>query len=190
MYSLSWDTKQNDKKMLVEFLKVANEADELVGHNGDKFDLAWIRTRCLHHGVDCFPKYVTVDTLKAARSKFRFNSNRLDYIAKFLGLGQKMGTSFGLWKEIVLNKCGKSLNYMIKYCKGDVVLLEKVYDKMRNHLEVKAHHGVINEKHQYTCPECGGDHIGHIKKRITAQGYDRYQRQCLDCGKYHTTTTL
>ena len=27
-HSLNWDSKQNDKKMLQEFIKVANEADE------------------------------------------------------------------------------------------------------------------------------------------------------------------
>ena len=45
--SLTWDSKQNDKKMLQKFIKVANKADELVGHNGDRFDLKWVKTRCL-----------------------------------------------------------------------------------------------------------------------------------------------
>jgi DNA polymerase elongation subunit (family B) len=35
---LTWDSKQCDKAMLKEFIKVANEADEMVGHNGDRFD--------------------------------------------------------------------------------------------------------------------------------------------------------
>ncbi|MFO0004689.1 MAG: hypothetical protein ACK559_26520, partial [bacterium] len=42
--SVHWDNKQCDKSLLQKFIKVANEADELVGHNGDRFDLAWIRT--------------------------------------------------------------------------------------------------------------------------------------------------
>ncbi len=37
VHSLNWDGKQCDKKMLIEFVRVAKEADELVGHNGDKF---------------------------------------------------------------------------------------------------------------------------------------------------------
>ena len=97
-HALTWDAKQCDKKMLAEFVKIANEADELIGHNGDKFDLAWIRTRCLYHGIQMFPKYVTIDTLKVARSKFKFNSNKLNYIAKFLGIGQKIHTDLDLWK--------------------------------------------------------------------------------------------
>ncbi len=105
---MQWDSKQCDKKLLQDFIKVANEADELIGHNGDKFDLAWIRTRCLFHRIEMFPTYNTIDTLKIARSKFRFNSNRLDYIGKFLGLGQKNHTNFDLWKDIML----KNLHYL------------------------------------------------------------------------------
>jgi DNA polymerase elongation subunit (family B) len=123
VHSLHWDKKQCDKKLLQEFIKVANQADELVGHNGDKFDLPWIRTRCLYHRVDLFPKYVTIDTLKLSRRQFRFNSNRLDYIASYLGIGKKIKTDFNLWKDIVLNKCDKSMKKMIDYCKQDVKLL-------------------------------------------------------------------
>ena len=89
--------------------EVANLANEMVGHNGDKFDLAWIRTRCLFHKIEMFPAYVTIDTLKIARSKFRFNSNRLNYIADFLGLGQKIKTEYSLWKDILLKKDNLSL---------------------------------------------------------------------------------
>ena len=92
VHALTWDSRQNDKKMLQDFIKVANQAVELVGHNGDKFDLAWIRTRCVFHRIDMFPKYLTIDTLKVARAKFRFNSNKLDYIAEYLGLGNKIKT--------------------------------------------------------------------------------------------------
>ena len=120
IYSLTWDNDQNDKKMLEKFVLIANEADELVGHNGDKYDLAWIKTRCLFHGIPMFPKYTTIDTLKQARAHFRFNSNKLDYIGKFLGLGEKIHTGFDLWKNIVLNKDKQALEDMVTYCKGDV----------------------------------------------------------------------
>src|SRR4029078_6764055 len=68
VHALTWDENQDDKAMLETFIEIANEADELVGHNGDKFDLAWIRTRCLFHVIQMFPKYITVDTLKISRS--------------------------------------------------------------------------------------------------------------------------
>lgn len=188
VYGLTWDKNQDDKKMLEEFIKVANEADELVGHNGDKFDLAWIRTRCLFHQIQMFPKYVTIDTLKVSRSKFRFNSNRLDYIAKYLGIGHKIKTDFNLWKNIVLNKDQKSMDYMVKYCKMDVSLLEKVHKKLSQHIEKKTHYGVIFGQDRGTCPECGSDELVISKRRTSASGLKKISYQCKVCNHYHQKT--
>ena len=151
-HSLNWDSKQNDKKMLQEFIKVANEADELVGHNGDKFDLAWVRTRCLFHRLEMFPTYTTIDTLKVARSKFKFNSNKLNYIAQYLGIGEKIHTEYNLWKDIVLNKDKEAMDKMIKYCKMDVILLEKVHKELSLHIPAKTHYGVIFGGDRGSCP--------------------------------------
>ena len=185
---LTWDKNQSDKKLLEEFIKIANQADELVGHNGDKFDLPWIRTRCLFHNILVFPNYSTLDTLKSARSKFRFNSNRLDYIAQFLGLGKKIHTGFNLWKEIVLNNDKKSLDKMVTYCKGDVILLEKIYNRLSSYIPAKVHHGVANGGDVCSCPECGSNSMVYTKKRYTSLGTVRVQLKCTDCGKYHTVS--
>jgi len=186
--ALTWDSKQCDKKMLEKFVKIANTSDELVGHNGDKFDLAWIRTRCLFHGIGMFPNYVTIDTLKVARNKFRFNSNRLNYIAKFLGIGQKIHTEFDLWKAIVLDKDKVAMDKMVKYCKMDVVLLEKVYKHLATHIAPKTHYGVIFGQDRGTCQECGSNELIRHLQRINASGIKKIVYQCKTCGKYHTRT--
>lgn len=183
--SLHWDKKQSDKKMLQEFIKVANKSDEMIGHNGDKFDLTWIRTRCLFHNIPMFPEYKTIDTLKFSRSKFRFNSNRLNYLGQYLGLGSKLKTGFDLWRNIVLSNCDKSLNKMIRYCKRDVLLLESVFQRLNNYLPAKTHYGVIGGAEKNSCPECGGRLIGH-KRRVSAAGVAKLQSSCRECGKYHT----
>jgi uncharacterized protein YprB with RNaseH-like and TPR domain len=187
-HSLNWDSKQNDKKMLQDFIKVANEADELVGHNGDKFDLAWVRTRCLFHRIEMFPTYTTIDTLKVARSKFKFNSNKLNYIAKYLGIGQKIHTEYDLWKDIVLNKDKDAMDKMIKYCKMDVILLEKVHKELSLHIPAKTHYGVIFGGDRGSCPECGSDELVRNNKRVTASGLVKIQLRCKTCGKFSTKT--
>jgi uncharacterized protein YprB with RNaseH-like and TPR domain len=188
VYSLNWDAKQNDKLMLQKFIDVANTADELIGHNGDKFDLAWVRTRCLFHGISMFPTYVTIDTLKTARSKFKFNSNKLDYIAKYLGVGRKIKTEFSLWKDIVLNKDAIAMGKMVKYCKQDVIVLERVYDALQPHMISKTHYGVIFNQDRSSCPECGSDDLEKIRRRTTATGLKKIQYQCRTCNLYHTQT--
>jgi uncharacterized protein YprB with RNaseH-like and TPR domain len=188
VFEAHWDAKQNDKTLLQKFIKVANEADELVGHNGDRFDLAWIRTRCLYHGIDMFPKYTTIDTLKVARQKFKFNSNKLNYIADFLGLGQKIKTDFSLWKNIVLHKDKKAMVDMVKYCKKDVELLEQVFKVLNNHIPAKTHFGVVFNQDRGSCPECGSNHITRSKKMVRASGIRVIQMRCCTCGKHHTKT--
>jgi len=190
VYALQWDAKQNDKRMLEQFIAVANTANELVGHNGDKFDLAWIRTRCLFHGIDMFPNYQTIDTLKVARSKFRFQSNRLNYIAEFLGLGGKIKTEFNLWKDILLNKDKVAMEKMIKYCKKDVSLLEEVYKLLGSHIAAKTHYGVVFGQDRGSCPECGAGSKELIKNNtvVTATGLTRIQYKCKVCNKFHSKT--
>jgi DNA polymerase elongation subunit (family B) len=188
IYYLQWDKKQCDKKLLQDFINVANTADELVGHNGDKFDLSWIRTRCLFHNIQMFPSYNTIDTLKVARSKFRFNSNRLDYIGKFLGLGQKNHTNFDLWKDIMLKNDKTAMNTMIDYCIQDVVLLEKVHKALSNHIPAKTHYGVIFGQDKGSCPECGSDDLVINNRRVTAAGTKKIQFICKTCNKMHSKT--
>ena len=185
---LNWDSKQCDKKMLQKFVQVANEADELVGHNGDKFDLAWIRTRCLFHRIPMFPTYTTIDTLKVSRSKFKFNSNKLDYIANYLGVGKKIKTDYGLWKDILLKNDKVAMSKMIKYCQQDVKILEKVFKELNIHLQSKTHFGVVFGQDRESCPECGSDELIISKHRYTASGLLKAQYQCKTCHKFHSKT--
>lgn len=188
IYSLQWDKSQSDKKLLQQFVEVANQATELVGHNGDKFDLPWIRTRCLFHRVPMFPHYTSIDTLKIARNKFKFNSNRLNYIAGYLGFGSKIKTEFDLWKSILLDNNSISMEKMIKYCKKDVLLLERVYKELKTHVNPVSHYGVIFGEDRGSCPECGSDDLKKVNSRTTATGLKKIQMKCNTCGRFHSKT--
>jgi DNA polymerase III epsilon subunit-like protein len=187
--ALTWDKRQSDKAMIKSFIKIVNEADEVIAHNGDRYDIPFIRTRCLLHKLRMFPKYPTLDTLKFAKSHFLFNSNRLDYIGKYLGHGGKISTGLDLWKRILLEKDEAALAYMVKYCKRDVEQLEKVFNDFSTHLPARVHHGVLRGKLASSCPDCGSDNMKISKTRISAAGVKRHQMQCNDCGKYHTVST-
>lgn len=183
---LTWDENQDDKTMLIEFLKVANEADEMVHHNGDHFDLPWFKTRCLFHGLIPLPEYKCADTLQWARRKLYFNSNKLNYIAKYLGLGSKIKTEFGLWKEIVLNKCPKSMKLMSDYCKRDVILLEQVWKRLSQVVNHKTHAGVLAGGEKWSSPKDGNTNVKLNKTRVTANGTRQFQMQDKTNGIYFT----
>jgi len=185
--SLTWDRRHCDKKMLKEFTPILNSADESIGHNSDRYDLKWLKTRCLYHRIPMCPNYTTLDTLKMARGQFLFNSNKLDYIAKFLGFGGKMETGgFDLWKAIVLDNCRESLNKMVAYCKKDVVLLERVYQELRTYAPHKFNYAVAYGLDNHDCPNCESEKVHLNKTKTTASGIIKRQMNCRECGSYFT----
>jgi len=186
VHVLKWDENQDDKEMLLRFIEVANESDDMVAHFGDSFDLKWFRTRCLYHGIQTFPFYRTTDTCKLARQYFYFNSNKLDYIAQFLGLGKKKSHPYSLWVDVALHRDKKALKDMLAYCKNDVVMLENVYNELIKHCKPNVHVGVLHGNEKWSCAFCGGTNVSKSKERVTAMGAKRYQMQCSGCGKYYT----
>lgn len=184
VHVLRWDENQCDKKMLTEFVKIANEADELVHHYGNHFDLPWFRTRVMFHKLPPIPIYKTVDTKALASKYFYFNSNKLDYISDFLGHGKKLKTEFSLWRKILMDKCQKSLDYMCKYCGVDVKRLESVYKDMAPFVQARTHTGVLGGGEKWTCPRDGSKNVRADKLRVTSLGTRQWSMQCLDCGHY------
>lgn len=181
--SLQWDKKQSDAKMIREFIPVMDEADEVVAHYGDKFDIPWLRARCVKHRIPMVPRYVSHDTKSLAARLFKFNANNLNYLAGFLDIGQKVPTGgFSLWKRVLLDNDPQALALMVKYCKEDVSLLEQVWDRLNPYVAAKSH--ISGDK--IACPECGECKIGACKPRISRAGHKRVLMRCANCGKYRT----
>lgn len=181
--NLTWDENQCDKKMLEEFIKIANSADEIVAHNGDRFDIKKLRTRCIYHRIPSFPKYRTLDTLKKAKSGFAFNSNKLDYIAKYLGVGAKLQhEGFDMWVKC-LQGDKKALKEMVKYCDMDIIVLEDVYITLEHYIKPNTHAGVINGRLKHSCPSCGNDEdLTLLKNDVTEKGTLSRVMECGSCG--------
>ena len=183
---LQWDARQDDRVMLRDFIEIAKEADELVAHFGDSYDLPWLRARCLIQGLDPLPIFKTVDTCQIARRYYLFNSDKLDYIGQALGLGNKIRTDYSLWKDIVLHRSPSALKNMVAYCKRDVALLEGVWERLQTASPAKTHAGVLIGHAKWTCPRCGSTNVKKSKTRVSASGTKTHQMQCVDDGSYYT----
>lgn len=183
VFNLSWDKNQDDKFLLEQFIEVLNEADLIVAHNGDNYDLPFIKTRAIKHDLSMLVNYPQFDTLKVAKKKFNFNSNKLDYISEFLGFGNKIKTEMALWDEIIFNKSVEAMNKMIDYCNKDVELLEKVYMKLVYWDNPMAHVGVLQGKIKQTSPITGSVNIEHIKTVTTNRGTIKNIMRDIDTGR-------
>lgn len=170
VYTLTWDKDQDDKFLLEQFIEVMNEADVLVAHNGDRFDIKWIKTRALKHDLEMLPVYNTIDTLWLAKKHFYLNSNKLDYISKFLGFEGKIKTEPELWDKIILEKDNKALRDMVTYCIEDVRQLEKVYNKLKVWDKPKQHAGMLLLDDKACSPISASKDLELVKTLSTAGG--------------------
>lgn len=176
MYSSIYDT--SEKKMLQGIHKLLDEADIVITYNGIKFDLPTLRKEFLLHDMPPPSPFKQIDMLRVARSQFRFQSNKLDYVAQQLGLGKKTShEGFQLWVDCMAKK-PSAWKKMKEYNKNDTVLLEKVYNKMLPWIPNHPHVGDVD-----SCPSCGSK---KMQRRGTAVSVNvRYQRwQCTSCGKW------
>ena len=184
VHNLTWDKKQCDNKLLKDFIKVLNKADEIIAHNGDRFDIKWLRTRCLYHGIEMFPQYQSIDTLKHSKSQFNFNSNKLDYIAKFLGVGAKLKhEGMDMWKAIIFDKDADAMNRMVEYCDMDVLVLEKVFHKIQPYTKHKVNYSVLRGGDKFGCPECQSNNVRLRNTYTTPAGTIQHYMSCNSCHK-------
>lgn len=180
--NLRWDKNLCDKKMLIDFNRIINEADEVVGHNGDNFDIKITRTRSLYHRIPFRINIRSLDTLKKARRYFRFPNNKLDTIAKFFGVGAKIEhEGIKMWDKVE-DGDKQALIDMVKYCDMDVVVLSDVYFVMQNYVKHNSHAGVLTGGYKHECPSCGGNNSTLLKNNFTAAGTIKRLMECNNCG--------
>ena len=120
----------NDKRIIKSLWSALNEADIVIEHNGDDFDIKKANTRFLKYGAELPKYYKTIDTLKLLRKNFRISSNKLDYACKFIGVGGKLSTGgIELWDKSELGD-EQALSKMFRYCLNDVKITEKLFLKL------------------------------------------------------------
>lgn len=167
----------NDLYVLKVFHDILSEADIIVGHNSDKFDIKFVETRMLINGLPPLPPINKIDTLKVARKRFLFNSNKLDYLGHVLGVGRKIKTDNSLWLKI-LKGDPEAITYMVKYNKQDVELLERVFNKLKPYIPNLISREMFGKA---GCPRCGSlkTQSRGVHRTLT-KTYQRFQ--CLGCG--------
>jgi hypothetical protein len=107
----------------------------------DGYDVKRSNTRFLLNGIEPVVGKKTIDTLKIARSKFKFESNKLDYISQVLGFRPKDAIHNSDWIEIVTTGSEKTLRKVLKYNKGDVKSGKDVLERLMKYSGKKSHWG-------------------------------------------------
>lgn len=172
----------NDTRIIESLWKLVDEADILVAYNGVDFDVKKINGMFFTHGLNPPSPYKVVDPCRVARAKFGFSSNKMDALAKYLGIPMKIGTDFSLWKRC-MNGSKEALDYMLEYNKKDVEILKQIYIKMLPY--INNHPNVCNYSNgSMSCTHCGETHnFEKLDNHYYYTDVNKYQiYRCLTCG--------
>lgn len=165
--------------------KMLNEAHVVIHYNGKKFDIPTLNKEFLLHGMAPPAPFKQVDCLLTMWNTFLFPANKLDYITKVLGIGEKIRHSGPqLWIDCMADK-EEAWKRMEAYNRHDVTLLEKLYVRLLPW--IKAHPNIGAMLGVPACPNCGseefrrdGAHLAQVMK------YERYQ--CGSCNSWFRGT--
>lgn len=168
------DTKRITKSIW-DFL---HKADVVIGHNYSGFDVKYINTMFLKHGLPPL-KYIIVDTLAVAKQNFRFASNKMKYINDQLGIRNKVDNDgFPLWKA-----CSEgnkdALDTMLEYNEGDIGATEELFYRLRPYVR-NFNVALYNEVESEQCPVCGSEKLHEEGRYYTPAGMWVSVR-CSDC---------
>jgi hypothetical protein len=190
VYCASVDpAKPKDDRAVIEAVHAAlSEADVIVAHYGDKFDLPKFKARAVFHGLPPIPPVRTIDTKKVASGVFGFTCNRLDYLGRLLCGDKKLRTEYELWIEAMAGSA-KAINRMARYNKHDVVLLERVYEKLRPYMANHPNGALYGDV--ACCPVCGSQKFKKqgLKYNRT-RAMQQYQCQADGCRAWFSGETV
>lgn len=118
--------RSDDGDLLRALVEELSQYDIWIFHNGAKFDLPFLRTRLLKHGLPPLPNAKLIDPLMLARNKLRMSWNSLEKLANHLGCNSKTEICPDAWLRASMDGCPKALGYIVKHCVEDVKTLERV----------------------------------------------------------------
>mgnify|MGYP001613856804 FL=1 len=124
-----WD--HGMKRMIDNAWTLLNNADMLVHYNGKKFDVPTLNREFVLQGLTPPSNYHEVDLYHVVKRRFKFASNKLDYVCEQLGLGTKVRhRGMPLWRDVMAGV--KALQKIMKtYNIQDISLLSGLYTKLQ-----------------------------------------------------------
>lgn len=168
---------RNDYVVAKKIHELMEEADIIVAHNGDKFDIKHSNALFIKHGLTPVPKTKTIDTLKVAKKYFAFPGNSLDQLSKRFGsTGKNQKPDWFKLAEGNLD----AINTAAVYCKNDVKELRFIFEKMRPFIESFPGPRRFIDEIKY-CDACNSKRLENWGlKQFGGQPY--YRVKCLECG--------
>jgi DNA polymerase elongation subunit (family B) len=172
-----------EKNMVKGIWKLINEADAVIHYNGNKFDIPKLNQEFLNLGMNPPAPAINIDVYLTIRSRFKLTSNKLDFVARFLGIeGKYQHKGMSLWHDCMEGD-PKAWKIMKRYNIQDIYVLEAVYKRVLPWIKNHPNPALFDVVDKPTCPTCGGHDLEKRGKAHTnTQSYQRFA--CKSCGKW------
>ena len=179
--------KGNDKRILKPLWDLFNQADIIIGHNVDRFDVKKMNWRWIVNDFEPPMPYKTVDTLKELAKVAAPTSKSLDFVTKALNLNGKMKHRSGLFKECKAGD-GNALRELRQYNEVDVTEGESLYLKLRPWMKSHPNMGLYYEDTEERCRNCGSTDLDYDREHPVRTSVNSFVCwTCKVCGAHGRT---
>jgi DNA polymerase III epsilon subunit-like protein len=168
--------------MVAKAHELCDQADVMIHYNGRTFDVPHLNREFIENGFGPPSPFQQIDLLQTVRRRFRFPSNKLDYVSETLGIGNKTHhEGHGLWTKCLAGD-EKAWALMRKYNIQDVRLTEQLYLKLQPWLVTTPNIALLGNVEG--CPSCGSTERQRRGYAHTAQSTFP-QFSCNGCGRWY-----
>jgi uncharacterized protein YprB with RNaseH-like and TPR domain len=172
---------QDDKPLLKHVSKILNDADAWVVHYGQRFDVPFVNSRLLFHGLPPLRPVPLIDTWRIARNHLKLHNNRLATIQEFLGTQDEKNAIKGPQWQAAAGGDVKGIKYIIEHCRLDILVLDQAYEKIKILMPNHPNFNLVDRGDLPGCPRCGSHKIRKDGTRVAASRiYQTYR--CNECG--------
>lgn len=157
------DFHDGHEAMIEAAWSLLDDATAVIHYNGDAHDIKHLNREFLLAKMPPPRPYKNIDLLKTMRQRFKFPSNKLDYVAQRLGVGKKVKhPGYTMWKDAIYGTAKEKAAAwaMFKvYNIGDIYLTEDVYTAVLGWISNHPVIHVANDIDVPTCYKCGGTEL-------------------------------
>lgn len=181
-HAVSPDNPRDDEMVVREAFFLLNRADIIICHNA-AFDIKMLQARFLFYDLPVRRPTREICTLRIARKHFRLTSNKLEYLAKYLKVIEKLDhakfAGMKLFKECAKGN-PEAFQELFDYNVRDVITTEACYLRLRKFDKSIR----FNVFYQDNICDCGSTEMRRIDPIATNIGIFKVH-QCVECGKIY-----
>ena len=178
-YKGKW-TEKAQKELAIFMRELLNEADVIIGHNSDNYDIKKINSECMYYNLEPPKEPKTYDTLKLAGKYLNEPTRKLGYLSpKYGGEGKLSHEGYRLYiKSVAGDK--EAQKGLRAYNETDVVEGYKFFERFIPWIN----RDKSTWDNRVPCPHCGSPETQSRGTSVTEGGKTRKRHQCTDCGKW------